>query len=301
VAELTRSRAATPSRSGLALTALLAGAAAIASSALWVKVSEAGPVSTAVWRVVLALPLLWAWAAYDARRHPRALTRTDLRLLAVAGFCFAGDLAVWHWSILLTSVANATLFANCAPIFVTLAAWIFFRQPPSGRFLAGLTAAIAGMFMLLHGDFHHSGRALLGDVLGIVTAVFYAGYQMSVSRARDTVSTARLMAVTGSLSAVVLLPLALASGERFVPVTSTGWLLLIGLALTSQVAGQSLIAYALAHLPGTFASVALLVQAVIAAALAWLLLGEMLTAFAIVGGVLVLIGIRVAHTAERTP
>jgi drug/metabolite transporter (DMT)-like permease len=297
---LTSTQSQSAPRSGTALAALLAGAAAIASSALWVKISEAGPVSTAFWRVILALPLLCAWAAYDARHHPRAMTRTDQRLMIIAGFCFAGDLAVWHWSILLTSVANATLFANCAPIFVTLAAWLAFRRPPSVRFLVGLTAAIVGMFMLLHGDFRHSGYALLGDVLGIVTAVFYAGYQMTVSRARDTVSTGRLMAVTGIVSAIILLPIALGSGERFLPVTTTGWLLLVGLALTSQVAGQSLIAYALAHLPGTFASVALLVQAVIAAALAWLLLGETLTTFAIVGGVLVLIGIRIAHTPERT-
>ena len=287
-------------RSGRALTALFAGAAAIASSALWVKVSEAGPVSTGFWRVFLALPVLWAWAAYDARRHPRPTTQRDLRLMAWAGFFFAGDLGVWHWSILLTTVANATLFANCAPIFVTLTAWLVLRRAPSGRFLVGLIAAIAGMFMLLHGDFHQSGRALLGDLLGIVTAVFYAGYQMTVSRARDTISTGRLMAFSGSVSAVILLPIALASGERFVPVSTTGWLLLVGLALTSQVAGQSLIAYALAHLPGTFASVALLVQAVMAAALAWILLGETLTPLAIFGGVLVLLGIRIAHGAERT-
>ena len=108
------------------------------------------------------------------------------------------------------------------------------------------------------------------------------------------------MAVSGTVVALILLPIALASGERFVPFTAHGWLLLAGLALISQVAGQSLIAYALAHLPGTFASVALLMQAVMAAVLAWLLLGEALTALAIAGGVLVLIGIRIAHTAERS-
>jgi drug/metabolite transporter (DMT)-like permease len=286
-------------RSRPALAALFAGAAAIGSSALWVKVSEAGPVSTGFWRVAFALPVLWAWAAYDTRQRPRAATPGDLRLMLLAGFFFAGDLAVWHWSILLTSVANATLLANCAPIFVTLAAWFFFRRAPSGRFLIGLTAAIAGMFMLLRGNLDHAGRALLGDALGIVTAIFYAGYQMTVSRVRGTVSTARLMAVSGAVTAMILLPVALASGERFLPVTGTGWLLLAALALISQVGGQSLIAYALAHLPGMFASVALLVQAVIAAALAWVLLGETLTAFAIAGGVLVLIGIRIAHAAER--
>ena len=281
------------------LAVLFAGAAAIASSALWVKVSEAGPISTGFWRVAFALPLFWAWAAYDAQRAPHRLTPAEWKLILFAGFCFAGDLAVWHWSILLTTVANATLFANCAPIFVTLAAWLIFRKHLSGQFLVGLVAAIGGMFLLLGGSFHTGGGALLGDFLGIVTAVFYAGYQMAVSRVRTGVSTARLMAISASVTAIILLPIALASGERFLPVTTTGWGLLVGLALVSQVAGQSFIAYALAHLPGTFASVALLVQAVMAAALAWVLLGETLGLLAIAGGVLVLIGIRIAHTAER--
>lgn len=287
-------------RSSTALAALFAGASAIACSALFVKVSEAGPVSTGFWRVALALPALWAWAAWDARREPRPTTAADLRLMLLAGFCFAGDLAVWHWSILLTSVANAVLLANCAPIFVTLAAWLVYRNAPSGRFLAGLAAAIAGMFLLLRGDFHSGGSALLGDALGLVTALFYAGYQLTVMRARATVSTARLMAVSATVTAAILLPIAIASGERFLPVSAHGWWLLAGLALISHVIGQSLIAFALAHLPGTFASVALLVQAVIAAALAWVLLGETLTVLAIIGGVLVLTGIRITHTAERT-
>lgn len=282
-----------------ALAALFCGAAAIASSALFVKVSEAGPVSTGFWRVFLALPLLWAWALYDASRRPHATTRTDAGLMALAGFCFAGDLAVWHWSILLTSVANATLLANCAPIFVTLTAWLVFRRRPRAQFLAGLATAVGGMFMLLGGDFDHAGSALLGDVLGLVTALFYAGYQLTVTRARRSLSTARMMAVSASVSAIILLPIALASGERFVPVTPHGWLLLAALALVSQTAGQSLIAYAMAHLPGTFASVALLVQALMAAALAWILLGETLTPIAMAGGVLVLAGIRISHTATH--
>jgi drug/metabolite transporter (DMT)-like permease len=284
-----------------ALVALFAGAAGIAGSALFVKVSEAGPISTGFWRVCLALPVLWAWAAWDARRHPRPTSAKDLKLMLFAGVCFAGDLGFWHCSILLTSVANSVLLANVAPIFVTLAAWLLYRHRPSGHFLAGLTAALAGMFLLLRGDFHGGGSALLGDALAVVTAMFYAGYQMTVSRVRATVSTARLMAVSATVVALILLPIALVSGEQFFPVTPRGWVLLVGLALISHVIGQSLIAFALAHLPGTFASVALLVQAVMAAALAWVLLGETLTLLAIVGGILVLAGIRIAHGAERAP
>jgi drug/metabolite transporter (DMT)-like permease len=106
------------------------------------------------------------------------------------------------------------------------------------------------------------------------------------------------MAWSGLVTTLVLLPLALVSGEQLLPATGTGWLKLIGLALISQAAGQSLIAYAMAHLPATYSSVVLLLQPVTAAALAWVLLGEALGAIEIAGGVAVLIGILIVHVAE---
>ncbi len=282
----------------IAIAALLAGATCIGTSALFVKVSEAGPVSTAFWRVFLALPLLWAWVWMDRRRSATTLPNPRA-LLYAAGFFFAGDLAVWHSSIVLTSVANATLLANLAPIFVTLAAWLWWRKKPTLMFLAGLAAALVGVMLLLRSDFSHTGTALLGDALGVVTAMFYAAYQLTVTKLRGTVGTARIMAVSSVVTAVLLLPLALLSGEVFFPITGMGWAKVFGLALISQVAGQSLIAYAMAHLPATLSSVGLLLQPVMAGLFAWILLGETLGAMAIAGAILVLIGIRIATQAER--
>jgi drug/metabolite transporter (DMT)-like permease len=282
----------------LAVTALLIGAACIGTSALWVKVSEAGPVSTAFWRMFLALPLLWAWALSERGRLSRADPATERRLMLCVGLFFAGDLAVWHWSIVLTSVANSTLLANLAPIFVTLAAWILFHRTPSGRFLVGLATALAGMAVLIGGDFRLAGGQVLGDALGVVSAMFYAGYQLVVTRLRASVSTASIMAWSSVITAAALLPLALASGERFFPLTDGGWGKLIGLALVSQVVGQSLITYAMAHLPATFSSVGLLLQPVMAALFAWILLGEGLGWIEIAGAMTVLAGIRIVHQAE---
>ena len=282
----------------MAVAALLAGAVAIATSALFVKVSEARPVSTAFWRVSLALPFLWVWMLIDRRQTQPAGRAPDRRLMVAAGLFFAGDLAVWHWSIVLTSVANATLLANLAPIFVTLAAWLLFGKRPTLLFLAGLAAALTGVMLLLGGDFSLGGRALIGDALGVVTAVFYAGYQLTVTRLRGGASTASIMAWSGLITAAALLPVALLSGEQFFPDTGMGWVKLFGLALIAQVAGQSLITYAMAHLAATFSSVGLLLQPVMAAIFAWVLLGEAMGAVQIAGGVMVLIGIRIAHHVE---
>ncbi len=282
----------------LALLALFAGAAAIATAPLFVKVAETGPVATAFWRIALALPFLWTWSLATARSGQYSTFAAERRLIIAAGLFFAGDLAVWHWSIVLTSVANSTLLANLAPIFVTLAVWFLLRKRPAATFLAGLAIALAGVAMLIGGDFQLGASEIAGDALGVITAMFYAAYQLTVTRLRASVATSTLMAWSGLFTAAALLPVALLSGEAILPVTATGWVKLIGLALIAQAAGQSLIAYAMAHLPATVSSVGLLAQPVLAALYAWALLGEALGWLQFAGGVAVLVGIRVAQRAE---
>jgi drug/metabolite transporter (DMT)-like permease len=279
----------------LALAALFAGACCIALSPIWVRVSEVGPTASAFWRVALAVPLLWALLAFSASGRFRPDGRRILLLLA-AGAAFAGDLAFWHWSIRLTSVANSTLLANLASIFVTLAVWIFWRQRPGGLFLAGLGTSLGGTALLVRASLAASPTALLGDALGVATALFYAWYLMTVKSLRERgVAALQLMAVSTAITAALLYPIALASGEALLPRSSIGWLKLLGLAWISHAGGQGLIALALAQLPAAFSSVGLLLQPVMAALLAWLLLGEPLAPLQVAGGVVVLAGIYLAR------
>ena len=277
------------------LIALFAGATCIALSPIWVRVSEVGPTSSAFWRVFLAVPLLWI-LFFSLKTRERKIVPPDRGLMLAAGAAFAGDLAFWHWSIQYTSVANSTLLANLASIFVTLAAWVLWKQRPSATFLAGLAAALAGVALLVRASLGISPTALLGDGLGVVTAMFYAWYLLSVKGLRDRgAATLQLMAVTTTLTAAILLPVAFVSGEALLPGTATGWLTLLGLAWISHAGGQGLIAYALAHLPAGFSAVGLLFQPVMAALFAWVLLGEPLSALQVAGGLVVLAGIALAR------
>jgi drug/metabolite transporter (DMT)-like permease len=284
---------------GLSLIALFAGAVFIALSPIWVRVSEVGPTASAFWRVSLAVPLLWV--LFFSLKSGETKVPPFRRLpLLFAGIAFAGDLAFWHWSIQYTSVANSTLLANLASIFVTLAAWVLWKQRPSGLFVAGLAAALIGTALLVRASLGFSPTALLGDALGVVTAMFYAWYLLSVKGLRDRgAATLELMAVTTTVTAAILLPVALVSGETLLPPSGTGWLKLLGLAWISHAAGQGLIAYALAHLPAAFSAVGLLLQPVIAALFAWLLLAESVSALQCVGGAVVLAGIYLAHRGRN--
>ncbi|CAO3413358.1 DMT family transporter [Azospirillum doebereinerae] len=284
----------------VALIALLAGALGIAFAPIFVRLSEVGPVSTAFWRVAFAAPVLALWMAAETRgRSRRPSSVRDYARLSLVGLFFAGDLAVWHWSIRYTSVANATLLANFAPLFVAPVAWFLFKERFTGRFVAGMLLALAGALILMGQSLRLSADHLFGDALGLLTAAFYGGYILSVGHLRAEFSTATIMTWSGVITALVLLPLALVSGESLTPSSLDGWAVLLGLALFSHAGGQSLIAYALAHLPASFSSVSLLLQPAAAAVLAWMLLGEPLGALQAVGAAVILVGILMARRGSR--
>ena len=288
--------AARPSIPAGAFLCLLAGGCAIAFAPILVRLAyPTGPVASAFWRTALAAPLLWAWALHDGKSD-RVAEGRHWKSLVGAGLFFAADLGVWHWSIVWTSVANSTLLANLAPIFVTLAGWLFWHRRVTRTFLVGMFVAIAGMFILVGPNFGIGGTRLLGDALGAITAVFYAGYMLAIKVARDEgASTVRLMAWSTSITAVALLPVALISPQPFMPGSGSGWLVVFGLAVVSQIMGQGLIAYAFAHLPASLSSVSLLIQPVMAALFAWILFQEPIGAAQYIGGAVVLGGIWLAR------
>jgi drug/metabolite transporter (DMT)-like permease len=285
-----------------AFLCLLAGGCAIAFAPIFVRLSDTGPLASAFWRTALATPLLWMWLLSRPAKGlppPSADGRGETRhyaALILAGLFFAADLGVWHFSIIYTSVANSTLLANLAPIFVTLAGWLLWKRRVTRTFLVGMFVAIAGMFVLVGPNFALGGTRLLGDALGALTAVFYAGYMLSIKDARDArASTARLMAWSTAISAAALLPVALLAPQPFLPASAAGWLPLLGLALVSQILGQGLIAYAFAHLPASLSSVSLLIQPVVAALAAWMIFSEPVGPMQFAGGAIVLAGIWLAR------
>ena len=168
-----------PGQARFALPALLAGATAIALSPIFVRLSELGPSATAFHRVFLALPLLWPWLVLErrGRTEARRTRQSEGWLLVLAGMLFAGDLGFWHWSITYTSVANATLFANVAPVFVTFAAWSLLGERITAIFLGGLVLTMVGAAVIVGSSFEFGLDHVFGDGLGILhwVGIFIGG------------------------------------------------------------------------------------------------------------------------------
>src|SRR3546814_9849891 len=95
--------------------------------------------------------------------QPRPLP--PLALILLPGLLFAGDLFFWHLAIKYTSVANATLLSNFAPVIVTLGAWLILRERITSKFLFAMVVAICGALMLVGASLQIGGDYVFGDML----------------------------------------------------------------------------------------------------------------------------------------
>ena len=284
---------------GPAIAALIAGALAIAFSPIFVRLTGTSPAAAGFWRLALALPALsvmaWVGRKPGGAHGPRPLT-------LLAGLFFALDLGFWHYGVKFTTVANATILSNLAPVAVTAAAWLMLGERPGKAFLAGLALAVAGCWAIAAAGAGGAGlNPPLGDGLSVATAVWYAAYMLCVRKVRAGQSTSEVMLWSTATGAPLLLIAAALLGERVIPPTLAGWGACIGLGAV-HIAGQGSIAWALGRLPAATASVVVLVQPVAAAILGWLIFAEAMRPLQMLGGAAALAGVVLAQlAAARQP
>ena len=209
----------------------------------------------------------------------------------LGGLFFAMDLVLWNTALLLTGAGTATLLANNAPLWVGLAAWLFFHQRLTRNFWAGLFVALLGMALIVGiGGLRVTGSGL-GDLLAIGASFFYAAYLLTTQRVRARMDTLGFMAISVGAATGVLAITALVLGQPLLGYGPETLAPLVALGLISQVGGWLSINYALGHIPATQVSVTLLAQAVVTTLVAIPVLGELPSALQVVGGALVLGGI----------
>jgi drug/metabolite transporter (DMT)-like permease len=277
--------------------ALASGILGLAFSPLLVRISEIGPSATAVQRVLLAMPVLTAWMLVEQRGLGALTTlrRRDWLTLLLAGLFWTGDLVAWHWALKLTSIANASLLSMTGPIFVTIGAWLLFREHIGRGFLMGLIISLAGAAPLVATSVELSRAHLWGDAIAMSAAGFFAAYLLAIKQLRGGLPTGTIMCLTCLFSLPGLFAAAWLSSEPLAPPTLYGWFIVTALALSAQAFGQAFIALAMSRLPAPFTSVALLVQPFLAILLAWMILGEAASALQFLGGFVVLVGILISR------
>ena len=270
-----------------AFAALIVANLFLAVGPWMVRLADVGPVASGFWRLMLAIPLLLLFVRFSGG-GPFRLSGLLAGTIILGGLFFAADLAAWHYAIVRTKLANATLFANASSFIFALYGFVIARRLPGRAQGVALLLAAAGSALLLGSSYELSPEHFEGDLFAMLAGLFYFFYLIVVDKARQTMAPLPILALATIAGALPLLLFAISLGERIMP---GDWAPLILLSLGSQVIGQGLLVYSMGHLTPIVVGLGLLTQPAITASIGWLAYDERLSAADGAGIVLVCVAL----------
>ena len=276
---------------------LIIGAIAIAFSPIFVRFSDVDPIMTAFYRIFISLPFFLFFSSFNIIEKVKFPEFSNSYLIfLVSGIFFALDLICWHWSIKLTTVSKATFLSNLAPIVVIIFSLIFLKERFSKFFYLAALLSMVGMLMLLGESFKFNKSQFIGDLLGVLTAVWYGSYIVTISQLRKKYNSTSIMFLSGIVTAIILFIVSILFEQSLIPQSLFTITIIFLLGFICQFMGQSFITYSLAYLSASLSSLCLLIQPIAATVLAYFFFQEKLTTIQFFGSALILIGIYIART-----
>ena len=274
---------------------LALGATLIGFAPIFVKWSNLSPAAITFWRMLLALPLL-AGFNYAANKKIffKVKSKKTIFYAALASLAFTTDLTLWHYSMNITSVANATIIVNSAPVFVALLAFIFYKELPTKGFGKSFLITYTGIIGLIIFSNNYANGKILGDFLCMIAALFYAIYLLIISKLNKETSLNIIFYTTFFCCLFSIVPMLMHS-KSFLPISSFEWINLLLMAFLCQFGGQFLITFGIGKISASNGSIGLLMQPLTATLLAALIFSEILNLMQILFVFITLIGIYFAR------
>jgi drug/metabolite transporter (DMT)-like permease len=244
------------------------------------------PLAYATIRYAVATALFWLFT-WSRERSFRIAAR-DLRYVAIAATMIFANQLCFVYSVDKTSAATVTLFLGTTPIFIGVVAGVIGLERMGRGFWFAAGVSIAGVAFVASGSGGFSGR-VFGDALAVATALTWAMYSVAITPLMRRYSPFRISALVLALGWVPIA--AVGFGQTTDQSFHFGTLVWIGFAFA--VVGPLFLTNilwftAISHVGPSRASLFSNLQPAFGVVFALVLLGEHLTRWEVVGGVLIL-------------
>ena len=271
------------------------GAMLIGFAPIFVKLSSLSSSAIAFYRMFLTIPFLFILNYAINRRYLFYVkNKSTIIYTALASLAFTTDLTLWHYSMNITSVSNATIIVNSAPIFVAVLSFILFKEKLSREFVTSFLITYIGIIGLIYFSNNYTNGKVFGDILCMVAAFFYAVYLLVIAKLGRENSLNIIFYTTFFCCLFSIIPLIIGGGQVF-PSSSSEWINLLLLAVLCQFGGQYLITHAIGKISASEGSIGLLMQPITATILAAFLFNEILNITQIIFVFFALFGIYLAR------
>ena len=276
--------------------ALIVGILCISIFPILIKLRLTPGLISAFYRMAIAVTLLLPYVILTKKF--KLPTFKVLIPAIICGILFASDVAVWNIAIQESSATQASLLTNLSPLWVGIGSFLFLKTKPTTNFWIGTLISLFGMIMLVGFQFFIELNFDTAFLLAVLSGILYAIYLLISKKVLSKVDVLSFMTISLISSSLYLGILCLMLEEPFSGFSDVSWLVLLIQAVVCQLLAWLSLSYATQHMRATRVSLSLLAQAVLTAILAWLFLDEIITLQMIIGGIILLLGIRITFYSK---
>lgn len=279
------------------IAALLWGTVGVATKAIY-NAADTTALSIGFLRLAIATPVLLMACRRSLGRHAFRVASRDLPPMLMIGVAMALYQLCFLAAIPRIGVAMTVLITLCtAPVLVALLAAVLLGEPLTIVIVLALTGGLSGTVMLgwtgpsAAGEQH---AAVIGILLSLSSALGYAIMTLCSRALAGRYHPLQSMTVGLGAGALLLLPFALASGIT-ITYPPAGWVFLLYLGIVPTALAFVVFLAGMKHTTATAASIITLIEPLTATMLAWLMFGERLGQWGLLGAALLLGAIGLLH------
>lgn len=213
---------------------------------------------------------------------------------------------VFNMAMLYVSASQGALIQSSIPAMTALVAMLWLRERATAMRWLGIAMSVGGVLIVFSGSASGSaGSSLLGSLLMFVSVVCWGLYTALAKRVAGFDTLVITVAVTGT-GALLLLPLASyeiamahLAGDGLAPLPWIGWVELLYLGGIASGVAYLFYNASLRHLDASEVGVYTNLIPIVGVLCGVVVLGDPLSARAIIGGVVVMFGVWITSRSER--
>lgn len=249
------------------------------------------PVSSgelALYRAILAAVLIAVYLGITKQKIPFANIKKEVPLLLASGVAMGVNWIFLFQAYKYTTVSLATLSYYFAPVIVTVACPFLFKEKLTGKQIICFLMSTAGLIMITGIGKIGSNTDFIGILWGLGAAFFYAVVILLNKFIKGVEGIHRTF--LQFLSAIVILIpyVAVTGGITLGQLHTVGWINLLIVGLLHTGITYCLYFSALKELPGQKAAILSYIDPLVAVVISVTVLGESMTVWQAVGGLLIL-------------
>ncbi|MFF2482838.1 DMT family transporter [Paenibacillus sp. NPDC058071] len=261
----------------------------ISMSSIMIKYSDTPTSVAGMYRLFISVIIMLVFVPWK-RFRSLGLNRKEWLIVILAGILLGLHLLFWMESLVYTSVASSMVILSLQPLIVMIGSYFLFQEKVNRMTYFCLFIALLGSISIAWGDIGVSKEALIGDGLSLIGTFFISAYFLAGQKVSRKIDTSVYSIIVFVIGGIVLLIYNLINNYNLLGYDSTDWTYFLLLAIIPTILGQSIFNLLLKSIGATTVSVGIIGEPVLAIILAYLLLGETISVFQFLGGMMTLFG-----------